>query len=60
MTLTLIRHQFISTLSMELPANELEAIGRLMGHSLSVQKLYKWHSTQGGREDGGDDELDEE
>ncbi len=59
MTLTLIRHQFISTLSMELPANQLEAIGRLMGHSLSVQKLYKWHSTQEKKEDG-DEEADSE
>lgn len=51
MTLTLIRHQFVSTLSMESPATELERIGRLMGHSLSLQKLYKWHSTQEEKEE---------
>jgi hypothetical protein len=48
MTLTLIRHQFISTLSLDTPAVELERIGRLMGHSLSTQQLYKW---KGGEED---------
>jgi hypothetical protein len=43
MTLTLIRHQFITTLSMDLPVTELERIGKLMGHSLTLQRLYKWH-----------------
>jgi len=44
LNLTMIRHLFISTISMELPAEELQKIGNLMGHSLSIQKLYKWHN----------------
>lgn len=43
MNLTMIRHHFISTLSMELPAIELQRIGNLMGHSIARQRLYKWH-----------------
>jgi hypothetical protein len=43
MNLTMIRHLFISTISMELPASELKKIGDLMGHSFTQQKLYKWN-----------------
>jgi hypothetical protein len=43
LTLTIIRHLFLSTLSMDLPVTELERIGKLMGHSLTLQRLYKWH-----------------
>lgn len=43
LNLTMIRHLFITTISMELPASELKKIGDLMGHSLSTQRLYKWH-----------------
>ena len=46
LNLTIIRHLFISTLSMELPAVELKRIGDLMGHSFAQQKLYKWHSEE--------------
>jgi hypothetical protein len=65
LNLTMIRHLFISTLSMELPANKLQEIGDLMGHSISVQKLYKWvdEGDEGFRgfqdEDEGDCEEDE-
>jgi len=51
MTLTLIRHQFISTLSLDTPATELEKIGRLMGHSLTTQQLYKWKTGAGNGEE---------
>jgi hypothetical protein len=51
MTLTLIRHQFISTLSLDTPAIELERIGRLMGHSLTTQQLYKWKTGAGNGEE---------
>ena len=44
LNITIIRHLFISTLSMDLPAHELKIIGDLMGHSFAQQKLYKWHS----------------
>ena len=45
LNLTIVRHLFISTISMELPAHELKRIGDLMGHSFAQQKLYKWHPT---------------
>lgn len=45
LNITILRHLFISTLSMELPAMELKRIGDLMGHSFAQQKLYKWHPT---------------
>ena len=44
LNITIIRHLYISTLSMDLPAQELKIIGDLMGHSFTQQKLYKWHS----------------
>lgn len=46
LNLTMIRHLFISTVSMELPVIELKKIGDLMGHSFTQQKLYKWHSVE--------------
>lgn len=55
MTLTLIRHQFISTLSLDTPATELEKVGELMGHSLTTQQLYKWRR---GEENGEEDEKE--
>ena len=66
MTLTLIRHHFISTLSMDVPVIELEEIGQLMGHSIPTQRMYKWYPQK--KEDGeveedeedGEDEEDEE
>jgi hypothetical protein len=45
MNLTMIRHLFISTISMELPVSDLKKIGDLMGHSFTQQKLYKWNET---------------
>lgn len=60
MTLTLFRHHFLSTLSMDLPVVELERIGKLMGHSLNLQRLYKWHPQEkkDGERDGADGESD--
>ncbi len=46
MTLTLIRHHFVSTLEMDVPVAQLEKIGQLMGHSVPMQRLYKWHPEQ--------------
>jgi hypothetical protein len=54
--LTMIRHLFISTISMELPVSELKKIGDLMGHSFTQQKLYKWNATESGS-DSSDTEL---
>jgi len=51
LNLTMIRHLFITTVSMELPASELKKIGDLMGHTLSSQRLYKWHSVESSDED---------
>ena len=42
MNLTIVRHLFISTLSMETAPIELTRIGNLMGHSITNQRLYKW------------------
>jgi hypothetical protein len=50
LNLTIIRHIFISSLSMDTPLTELQRIGRLMGHSIARQRLYTWKST-GGNED---------
>ena len=58
MTLTLIRHQFITTLSMDLPVTELERIGKLMGHSLTLQRLYKWHLPSEPSEEKEENESD--
>lgn len=52
--LTIIRHLFISTLSMEMSADELQKIGNLMGHSIAIQRLYKWHNAD--ESDLSDDE----
>jgi hypothetical protein len=46
LNLTMLRHLFISTISMELPVIELKKIGDLMGHSFTQQKLYKWNSVE--------------
>lgn len=56
LNLTIVRHLFISTLSMELPADELKQIGDLMGHSLPMQKLYKWD--MGDQKENDEDEED--
>jgi len=42
MTLTSLRHLFISTLDFNARSSELEKIGNAMGHSLSMQKGYQW------------------
>jgi hypothetical protein len=44
LTLTLIRHHFVTTLPMDVPVAELERIGALMGHSLEEQQQYRWVS----------------
>ena len=42
LNLTMLRHHFISSLSMDMPLEELQRIGNLMGHSIARQRLYKW------------------
>lgn len=42
LNLTMVRHLFISTLSMDTAPIELKRIGDLMGHSITNQRLYKW------------------
>lgn len=42
LTLTMLRHIYISSLDFNLPATELQSIGLKMGHQLSQQMLYKW------------------
>ena len=46
LNLTIIRHIFISSLSMDTPLQELQRIGRLMGHSIARQRLYTWKTTE--------------
>lgn len=41
-SLSTLRHLFISTLDFNMPAEKLQEIGNKMGHSLSMQKLYQW------------------
>ena len=42
LTLTMLRHIYISSLDFNIPATELQAIGFKMGHHISQQMLYKW------------------
>jgi hypothetical protein len=44
LTLTMLRHIYISSLDFNLPATELQAIGFKMGHHISQQMLYKWRT----------------
>ena len=46
LNLTMLRHQFISSLSMDMPLEELQQIGNLMGHSIARQRLYKWREVE--------------
>jgi hypothetical protein len=55
LNLTIIRHIFISSLSMDTPLTELQRIGRLMGHSIARQRLYTWKNT-GGQDDAHEDD----
>lgn len=43
-SLSTLRHLFISTLDFNMPTQTLQEIGNKMGHSLSMQKLYQWKS----------------
>lgn len=58
LNLTMIRHHFISTLSMDTPLEELQRIGNLMGHSIARQRLYKWREEK--QDEVSDEESDEE
>ena len=42
MTLTAIRHNFISNIDTKLPLPKLKLIADSMGHSMGAQKLYRW------------------
>ena len=42
LTLTMLRHIYISSLDFNLPPSVLKQIGDKMGHHLSQQLLYKW------------------
>ena len=54
LNLTMIRHIFISTLSMDTPLIELKRIGELMGHSLTQQRLYQWKHLHNQQDDDDD------
>ena len=43
-TLTLLRHIYVSSIDFKMPVSELSKIGSLMGHSLATQKTYKWNN----------------
>jgi len=45
LTLTMLRHIYISSLDFNSPPSMLIEIGKKMGHQLSQQMLYKWKST---------------
>jgi len=42
MTLTAIRHNFTSKIDSNLPVKELKIFAEPMGHSLVMQRMYKW------------------
>jgi len=42
LTLTMLRHIYISALDFNRPLTELQAIGRKMGHCVTQQMLYRW------------------
>jgi hypothetical protein len=48
LTLTMLRHIYISSLDFNIVATELQAIGLKMGHQLSQQMLYKWKTNPPG------------
>lgn len=60
LNLTMIRHLFISSLSMETPAVELKKISDLMGHSLGEQRLYKWYPTDPSLSSESEDESEDD
>lgn len=41
-TLTIIRHIYVSSIDFNMPSAELEKISKLMGHSIITQKKYQW------------------
>jgi hypothetical protein len=47
LTVTMLRHIYISSLDFNSPPSTLLEIGKKMGHQLSQQMLYKWKSNQG-------------
>lgn len=60
MTLTLLRHIYVSSLDMNMPMKELEKISSLMGHSLMTQRSYKWVGVEDSAEDSDIDEVKNE
>lgn len=42
LTLTMLRHIYISSLDFNSPPSELIEIGKKMGHAITQQMLYKW------------------
>ena len=48
LTLTMLRHIYISSLDFNIVATKLQAIGLKMGHQLSQQMLYKWKTNPPG------------
>jgi hypothetical protein len=60
LNLTMIRHLFISSLSMDTPLEELQRIGNLMGHSIARQRLYKWREAEEQEESVSGEDSDEE
>ena len=46
LTLTMLRHIYISSLDLNSPPVELIEIGRKMGHHITQQMLYKWRASE--------------
>lgn len=46
LTITMLRHIYISSLDFNLPPSVLVEIGKKMGHQLSQQMLYKWRPAE--------------
>jgi hypothetical protein len=42
MTLTAIRHAYISQIDFNRPIGELNSVAESMGHTISTQRVYKW------------------
>jgi len=46
MTLTAIRHAYISQIDFNRPIGELNAVAESMGHSVETQRKYKWEDSK--------------
>lgn len=51
LTLTMLRHIYISAIDFNMPAIELKRIGDKMGHHINQQMLYKWSMSNSDRDE---------